>query len=517
MAQDVYSPWRRSAALAAAAGRACGPGLALGWRYAFGRGSSLSFIGKVAIVGLALSIAVLVVVVSVINGFERELERRVFAVLPHLSLNGREPLALNPADIDLLESQPAVEAAVPVVQAVGLAAGTGKVQGMLLTGIVPETYGRVSELARFVEPGVRGTEYPQGYAQGNAQGKRMQQCASAAGMAARGNKPAAQDHRSAPPDSVSARRAPPEAPPGPRDQAGRRLDALTTKVGDGCGPGLPGSLEQLRSGGFRVILGARLAARLGAGVGDRVTLVAPMANVTPAGVFPRQKRFEVAGLLRSESEFDNRAAFTHIDDARRLLRLGERVHGYQVRLGDLFSARQAAWDSLALLGHDRFTARTWMQTHGNLHHAIVVQKATMFVLLAFLVGVAAFNLVSTLVMAVGQRGADIAVLKTMGAATGSVTGGFVVLGALVGGIGIAAGLAAGSAGALALPGLFAWLSGAFAPELMSRYFINYLPVDLRSGDLLAIGGTAFVLCLLSTAPPARRAAKVLPREVLAHE
>ena len=430
-------------------------GPSLGWRYAFARGSSLSFIGNVAICGLALSIAVLVVVVSVINGFERELEKRVFAVLPHLSLNAWEPVPVSAADIDLLESLPAVEAAVPVVQAVGLAAGTDNVQGMLLHGVVPETYGRVSDLARFVDAGGRS-------------------------------------HRSAPISGAQA-----------------------TRVQEG-GPTTAG-LEGLRSGAFKVILGARLAARLGVGPGDRVTLVVPMANVTPAGAFPRQKRFEIAGLLRSASEFDTRAAFVHLDDARRLLRLGERIHGYQVRLADFFSARQTAWDSLALLGHDRFSARTWMQTHGNLHHAIVVQKTTMFVLLAFLVGVAAFNLVSTLVMAVGQRGADIAILKTMGAATGSLMGGFVVLGTLIGGIGIAVGLAAGSAGALALPGLVAWVGVALDSDLMSRYFINYLPVDVRASDLVAIGGTAFALCLLSTAPPARRAAGLLPREVLAHE
>lgn len=448
---------QKSSTIIAALGANCGLGASLGWRYAFARGSSLSFIGNVAICGLALSIAVLVVVVSVINGFERELEKRVFAVLPHLSLNGWQPVGVSAADIDLLESLPAVEAAVPVVQAVGLAAGTDNVQGMLLNGVVPETYGRVSDLARFVDTGRR------------------------------------------------------------QSGSGPMSGAQAKKVRKGGRIAASEGLEELRSGAFKVILGARLAARLGVGPGEVVTLVAPMANITPAGAFPRQKRFEVAGLLRSASEFDGRAAFVHIDDARRLLRLGERIHGYQVRLGDFFAARQAAWDSLALLGHDRFSARTWMQTHGNLHHAIVVQKTTMFVLLAFLVGVAAFNLVSTLVMAVGQRGADIAILKTMGAATGSLMGGFVVLGSLIGGIGIAAGLAVGSAGAFALPGLFAWISETFAADLMSRYFINYLPVDVRPGDLIAIGGTAFALCLLGTAPPARRAAGLMPREVLAHE
>ena len=431
-------------------------GASLGWRYAFARGSSLSFIGNVAVCGLALSIAVLVVVVSVINGFERELERRVFAVLPHLSLSGWEPVQVEAADIDALEALPVVDAAVPFVQAVGLAAGTDRVQGMQLNGIVPETYGRVSELARFVESGNRQT--------------------------------------------------------GPGSGAG--IHESTRQGGPAAGARV---LEGLRPGGYKLILGARLAARLGVGPGDKVTLVVPMANITPAGAMVRQKRFEIAGLLRSESEFDNRAAFVHLQDAQRLLRLGEKVHGYQLRLRDFFAARQAAWDSLALLGHDRFAARTWMQTHGNLHHAIVVQKTTMFVLLAFLVGVAAFNLVSTLVMAVAQRGADVAILKTMGAATGSLVGSFIVLGTLIGGFGILAGLAAGAAGALALPALFAWIGESFAPDLMVRYFIHYLPVDVRIGDLIAIGVTAFVLCVASTAPPARRAAGLLPREVLAHE
>ena len=430
--------------------------VSLGWRYVFARDGSLSFIGNVAICGLALSIAVLVVVVSVINGFERELERRVFAVLPHLALNGWEPVAVSAADIDLIEGLPDVDAAVPVVQAVGLAAGIDRVQGIQLNGIVPETYGRVSELARFVDAGDRRI--------------------------------------------------------GSGTVAGAH--GMTGEVGSMAGVRV---LAALQPGGYKVILGARLAARLGVAPGDKVTLVVPMANITPAGAMVRQKRFEIAGLLRSASEFDNRAAFVHLEDAQRLLRLGEQVHGYQIRLRDFFAARRVAWDSLALLGHERFSARTWMQTHGNLHHAIVVQKTTMFVLLAFLVGVAAFNLVSTLVMAVEQRGADIAILQTMGAATGSLIGSFIVLGTLIGGIGILAGLAAGSAGALALPGLVAWISETFAPDLMVRYFINYLPVDIRAGDLIAIGGTAFALCVLSTAPPARRAARLLPREVLAHE
>ena len=429
----------------------------LGWRYAFSRRSSLSLIGKVAICGLALSVAVLVVVVSVINGFERELERRVFAVLPHLSLHGRAPVPATAADIDRLESLPSVEAAVPFAQAAGLAVGAAKAQGMLLTGIVPRGYGRVSELARHVDT------------------------------------------------------------PDPRRVPGSLSGPGVAGEGAGVAHSENSGLTSLRPGAYRVILGARLAERIGAGMGDKVTLVLPSATVTPAGAFPRQKRFEIAGLLRTRSELDTRAAFVHLEDAQRFLRLGQRVHGYQVKLADFFAADAAARQSLALLGHDRFLARSWMRTHGNLHHAIVMQKTTMFVLLAFLVGMAAFNLVSTLVMTVQQRGADIAILKTMGAGAGPLMGGFVLFGVLIGGLGIAVGLAAGSAVAHALPALFAWISEAVAPNLMNRYFINYLPVQVRLADLAAIGGTAFALCVLGAAFPARRATRLLPRQVLAHE
>ena len=237
---------------------------AVGWRYAFSRHSSLSLIGNIAICGLALSIAVLVVVVSVINGFERELERRVFGVLPHLSLHGRAPFATNAAEIDLLESLPSVRAAVPFVQAVGLAAGTDQVRGVLLTGIVPDGYARVSDLARYIDSG------------------------------------------------------------NPKQVGGDAQRASATVVLDLAHPTVQGGPHRLRPGAYGVILGARLAVRLGVGVGDKITLVLPSATVTPAGVFPRQKRFTVAGLLRSRSELDTRAAFVHLEDAQRFLRLGDR-------------------------------------------------------------------------------------------------------------------------------------------------------------------------------------------------
>jgi lipoprotein-releasing system permease protein len=401
---------------------------ALGVRYAFSRRSTLSFIGLVAVSGLALSVAVLVVVVSVINGFERELERRVFGVLPHVTVYGRSPLQDAAADRELLAAIPGVGGVAPFVQGAGLAAVADRVAGVLILGIDPASH-----------------------------------------------------------DAVSAY----------RDHV--REDAV------------------LEPDSYRVVLGAGVAARLGVGVGDRVTLVLPAATVTPAGVFPRQKAFVVAGLLRSQSEVDARAAYVHIADAARLFRLGERVHGYQLRADNLFAADAVAASAVARMGRERVMAQAWTRTHGNLYRAIGVQKSTMFILLSFLVAVAAFNLVSTLVMVVNQRSGDVAILRTLGGGSGTVVGAFVLLGMLLGGAGICVGAAAGAGVAQALPPLYDWISSSLSLDLMSQYFVNYLPVEVRLADLTGIVGTAFVLCLLSTLYPAWRASALAPARVLAHE
>ncbi|HEX7035959.1 MAG TPA: lipoprotein-releasing ABC transporter permease subunit [Pseudomonadales bacterium] len=402
--------------------------LALGGRYAFSRRSTLSFISLVAVSGLALSVAVLVVVVSVINGFERELEERVLGVLPHVTVDGRSPLPVREQDRALLGSVRGVIGVAPIVQGVGLAAVSDRVAGVLITGIVPDAYRAVSDYARHV-------------------------------------------------------------------------------VGD----------VGLEAGAYQVILGAGVARELGAGVGDDVSLVLPAATVTPAGLFPRQKRFRVSGILRSQSEVDARAAYVHLDDARKLFRLGDRIHGYQLRLDDLFDADAVAGAAVNRLGRERVVARSWTRTHGNLYHAIGVQKSTMFVLLSFLVAVAAFNLVSTLVMVVNQRSGDIAILRTLGSGTGTLVGAFVLLGVLLGALGIVTGAAAGTAVAFGLPHLYAWVTQTFELDLMNQYFVSYLPVEVRFEDLTGIVLTALGLCVLSTFYPAWRAARVAPSQVLAHE
>jgi lipoprotein-releasing system permease protein len=378
--------------------------------------------------GLALSVAVLVVVVSVINGFERELRDRVFGVLPHLSVYGRSPLAPKAGNADRLSRLDNVVGVAPFVQGNGLAAVADRVAGVLMTGIYPEQQRDVSSYASFVS-----------------------------GSAA------------------------------------------------------------LTPGAYQVIIGAGLARQLGVELGDRVSLVLPAATVTPAGLFPRQKRFTVTGIMRSRSEVDARAVYLHLEDAQRLFRLGSRIHGYQLRLDELFAAETAARAAVEALGPGRVQARSWMVTHGNLYRAIGVQKSTMFILLSFLVAVAAFNLVSTLVMVVNQRSGDIAILRTLGGDTATIVGAFVLLGVLLGGVGIVVGALAGVGIAGILPELYRWVTELLSLDLMNQYFVSYLPVEVRLADLQGIVLTALALCTLSTLYPAWRAAILRPSVVLAHE
>lgn len=405
----------------------------LGLRYAFSRRGSGALIGWVAVAGLALSVAVLTVVLSVVNGFERELRERVFGVLPHAGVWADQPFVPSASEAQMLAGIAGVLGAAPIVQGSGLAVGGDDVEGVLLTGVEPSAYRRVSGMEAFL---------------------------GGAGAA---------------------------------------------------------TLDALQPGGFGVILGSRLASRLGVGVGDPVRLMLPLGSLTLAGMLPRQKRFQVVALLRSGSELDARAAFIHLADAQRLFRLGEKAHGYQLRLADLDAANALAAQAVRLMGEDRFFARTWQHSHGNLHRAIGAQKATLFVLLAFLVGVAAFNLASTLVMTVEQRGADIAILKTLGAASAPLIGCFVVLGAVIGAVGILVGVAVGLGVAGGLPSVFGWINDGLGLDLMNQYFISYLPVDIWPSDLVRIALVSFALCVACTLHPAWRAARLLPSRVLAHE
>jgi len=400
-------------------------------RYLFARRSALSYVSRLALLGLILSVAVLVIVLSIVNGFERELRDRVLGVLPHIS--AQVPAGLQTSQWQNLvtdQSLPGITALAPYISGTALLAANHKIQGINLTGIDPDTYSKVTDIVKYT---------------------------SSHGFAA--------------------------------------LDETA----------------------YGIVLGARLAATLGLQIGDPVLVVLPVGAVTPAGALPRQRRFLVVDIFNSQSQLDGQLALITLDSAQKMFRTGGRVHGVQGRLDDLFLTQEAQTGLQDALAGSRVRVRTWMDTHGNLYQGIAVQKMTMFVLLSFLVAVAAFNLVSGLMMIVEQRRNDVAVLRTLGADSRMVMALFCTLGLLLALSGIVFGVLVGVAVALGLPGFYTQATQWFGLDLMSQYFIAYLPVDVRIEDLLQVALAAFVLTLLATLYPAWRATRLLPSRVLAHE
>lgn len=404
-------------------------GVNIGLRYGFSRRSFIAQVSFLAIFGLALSVAVLLVVLSVVNGFERELQTRLFGIMPHVTLRSRSSVPEDPAEIAILRGLPGVEGVAGYQQGPVLLAHERAVHGALLTGIDSASYGDVSQLASYLPPG---------------------------------------------------------------------------------------ALTELAATRFGILLGKGLAAKLNVTAGGTVMVVLPEGSVSPLGVHPRQRKFKVVALVNSSSELDQSAAYTSYSSAQKMFRLGSNVHGYQLRLRDLFAAEETGRAaSVALQGG--FFATSWMRTHGSLYRAIGLQKLTMFVLLSFLIAVAAFNLVSTLVMVVNERRADVAVLRTLGTSTSVIMVAFVTLGLVIGLVGVVLGVLGGVGLGMLLESGFAWLTATFELNLLSQYFVNYLPVDTRASDVLRVSGVAVALCFLSALYPAWRAARLLPTRILKYE
>ena len=401
--------------------------LDLARRYARAQRSHFSNVGRLAFLGLVLSVSVLVIVISVVNGFDRELRTRVLGLLPGLSVQFDE--GLHPADLATLT--PLADQGVvgsPYIQGQVLLVKDGEISAAQLTGIVPNEYRNITQLFEYTELS---------------------------------------------------------------------------------------SYEVLIEDSFDIILGAGIAERLNVSVGDDLRLVMPVASVSAAGAVPRQRRMRVADILSSNSLLDSQAAYVHLAIAQRLFRQSV-PQGLHIRVPDLFATNAIA-NQLYEIYDDRVRIRSWMDRYGNLFQAIAVQKLTMFFLLLFLVAVAAFNLISGLVMMVEQRKADIAVLATLGLGSRGIMTVFIALGLVVAVGGIVLGLLLGVLIATTLPHVFAGLSQVFEANLMSQYFINYLPSEVRRGDLATIGAVSVVLAALATLFPAWRATRLVPVEVLSHE
>jgi lipoprotein-releasing system permease protein len=280
-----------------------------------------------------------------------------------------------------------------------------------------------------------------------------------------------------------------------------------------------GSLDDLQAGEYRIILGSELAISLGARIGDQVTMVTPQANFSPAGVLPRLRRFRVSGIFEvGMYEYDRGVALVHLQDAAKLFQFDDGVSGVRLKLLDLFLAPRVSRELAAELG-DNLRVDDWTRQHANFFRAVQTEKRVMFVILTLIVAVAAFNIVSTLVMVVTDKRADIAILRTLGATPGVILRVFMIQGALIGLFGTALGVAGGIALALNVETIVPAIEQAFGVQFMPAdiYYISDLPSRLNWPDVWQIGLVAFLLSFLATLYPAWRASRTQPAEALRYE
>ncbi|MGA7984676.1 MAG: lipoprotein-releasing ABC transporter permease subunit, partial [Burkholderiales bacterium] len=280
-----------------------------------------------------------------------------------------------------------------------------------------------------------------------------------------------------------------------------------------------GSLDALQPGRFGIVLGVDLARALGVLPGEKVALIAPQGLVTPAGVIPRLKQFTVVGIFDiGFVEADAGLALINLQDAQKLYQMGDAVSGVRLKLDDLFAAPEVARELTARLGPDVY-ATDWTRSHANFFRAVEIEKRVMFIILLLIVAVAAFNVVSALVMLVTDKQADIAILRTLGAAPGSVMQIFMVQGAVIGVIGTLVGVVCGVLLALNIPTLVPAIERAFHVQFLSKsvYLIPELPSDVHLRDVVIIGVVSLVLSFIATLYPSWRASRVNPAEALRYE
>jgi lipoprotein-releasing system permease protein len=409
--------------------------LLVGLRYTRARRRN-RFIGinsAVSMIGIAVGVWALIVVLSVMNGFQKEVRTRILGVVSHLQIVADDNRLEDWQLVAKTAAQhPRVVATAPFVQAQAMLSNGQAVRGAVVRGILPEQEEKVADLARHMRAG---------------------------------------------------------------------------------------SLDALRPGEFGVVLGADLARSLGVLRGDKIALIAPQGVVTPAGVIPRLKQFSVAGVFEAGIvDADSGLALVHLRDAQTLYQTGEAVSGVRLKLDDLFAARAVAHELLAKLPRNLF-ASDWTRSHANFFRAVQIEKRMMFLILGLIVLVAAINIISTLVMAVTDKQADIAILRTLGAAPGSVLQIFMVQGMVLGVVGTLIGVLAGIVTALNIDVIVPAIERAFSIKFLSKdvYLIPDLPSDLQANDVIWIAAMALGLSFLATIYPSWRAGRVNPAEALRYE
>ena len=393
----------------------------------------ISFISMVSMFGIALGVAALITVLSVMNGFQEELRTRILGVASHIQLSGMDDQLADWQQVaDGVAKHPDVRAVAPYINEQGMLSFDAQVRGAVIRGILPDAEDKVADFAKYMKSG--------------------------------------------------------------------RLDAL-------------------QPGGFGIILGAELARALRVYTGDKVTLIAPQGLVTPAALVPRLKQFTVVGIFEAGmQEFDAGLALIHLADAQVLYRMGENVSGVRLKIDELFAAPRVSRELGPYLPTELYVT-DWTRSHANFFRAVAIEKNMMFIILSLIVAVAAFNIVSTLVMAVRDKQADIAILRTLGLTPGGVMQVFMVQGSLIGIIGTVLGVLGGVLLTINLESILGFIESAFQVTLLPPdvYYITGLPYDLQGSDVAVIALIALTMSFLATLYPAWRAARTDPAEALRYE
>lgn len=407
----------------------------IGLRYtrAKRRNHFISFISLTSMLGIALGVTALITVLSVMNGFEKELRERILGMAAHGTISGIEGRLTDWRRVaEAAVRHPRVLGAAPYVQFEGMFTRSTQVSPAQIRGILPEQEPKVSE------------------------------------------------------------------------------------VGDKM---IMGALGDLRAGEFGIVMGVDLARGLGLRQGDKVTLVTPQANITPAGILPRVKRFTLVGVFRvGMYEYDSALALVHQDDAAKLLRMPGAVTGVRLRLDDMFAAPQVTRQLVQTLPGG-YMVSDWTRQHANFFRAVRMEKTVMFVILLLIVAVAAFNIVSTLVMLVTDKESDIAILRTLGTTPRSVMAIFIIQGMVIGLVGTAMGTVGGVSLALNVETIVPAIERLFDVHFLDAevYYITELPSDMHWADVVRVSVVAFLLSLGATIYPAWRAARVHPAQALRYE
>lgn len=402
----------------------------IGLRYirAKRRNSFISFVSLFAFAGMALGVFALIVVLSVMNGFDREVRERILRVVPHAYVSMEGGIADWPSLQTRLNQSGGLHGSAPYVKGHGLISFDGATHGMQLQGIEPG-----------IEPQVSVVH----------------------------------DHM------------------------------------------LTGGLDALEAGEYRIVLGSLLARYLEVTTGDKVSVTLPSVAVTPAGVFPRTRRFTVAGVFEVGAQLDQELALIHIGDAQKLFRRGDHVDGMRLRFEDIYAAAEHIPDVRQALP-PTYTVQDWSETQGSLFQAVKMEKTVVGVMLGIIIAVAAFNIVTTLIMMIAEKRSDIAVLRTMGLRARGVIGIFMVQGMVLGLVGIVIGTVLGLLVAFNLAPIVNWFESLLGARIFdpSIYFVTSMPSEVRYGDVVMVCAGAAVVSFLATCYPAWRACLIEPAEAL---